>query len=415
MQALNFEKLLSDNANRVVESIIREILEWCVDPEIISVAGGLPSPTTFDPSLKSISNNLYEEKPDKFQQYSLTVGLGCLRQNILDVIYSPELINVKSKKEIGITAASQQGLEIIAKMLINPGDRVIVGRPSYLGALGSFRSFGANFIGVPLDKEGMRADILEQSIINALDKEELIKFVYTVPDFQNPSAITMSMNRRNEIIEIVRKYNLLLVEDSPYRDIDYEGITSNMPFLQKLAPERTILLGTTSKTLAPGYRIGWFIAPKKIRQKMSLMKQSMDLCTSTNNQFIVNGYLESGNFRTNLEKTRKLYEQKRDILLDALEQYFKPLGITWNVPKGGLFTFATCPEKWNIDTYDMLKRRVKQYKVAFVPGGAFDPLGKMKNTMRINFSFPTNEQLPEGIRRISEMIKAEMTPKGYNL
>jgi len=337
-------------------------------------------------------------------QYGETEGDLCLRKTLVDR-YQKEGLQVDVKNLI-ITTASQQGLDLLAKIFINPGDKIICGLPSYLGGLSAFRSYGAQLIGVPLDDDGMRADLLEEKLIQLKANNERPKFIYIIPDFQNPAGITMPEYRRKKILEIAYKYDVLIAEDSPYREIRFEGISPPM-FYQLDNKGIVITLGTFSKTFAPAFRMGWVIAHEEIIDKFVVAKQATDLCTSAFLQKIACLYIQKGLFDKNIKQTVEMYKEKRDAMLKAMEDYM-PKGVTWTKPEGGLFLFVTLPE-W-MDSEKLFHRAI-QNNVAFVLGNAFFCDGSGKNTMRLNFSFMSVEKNVEGIKRLAEAIKQEMNEK----
>ena len=291
-----------------------------------------------------------------------------------------------------ITTASQQAIDLTARVFLNAGDTVVVGLPSYLGALQAFNSVRANIVGAEKDEE------LEAVVRAMCMSGKKPKFIYAIPDFQNPSGLTMTVEQRKYMVQIARKYDLLIVEDSPYREIRFEG--EHQPLIATMAPERTIVLGTFSKTFVPGFRLGWVIAPKEIVYRYNLAKQSADLCSPIFDQFVAAKYLEKGYFEKNLEKTIEMYRHKRDYMLECLDKYM-PERVKWTRPDGGLFLFVTLPEGY--DTTELFKMAIDQ-NVAFVIGEAFHCDNSGKNTMRLNFSFMDDANIEEGIKRLAAAI-----------
>nr|HPI71624.1 PLP-dependent aminotransferase family protein [Tenuifilaceae bacterium] len=302
-----------------------------------------------------------------------------------------------------ITTASQQALDLIPKIFVNPGDKVICGLPSYLGALSAFSTYGAQMIGIRLDDKGMRADLLEKELEQMKAKGEKPKFIYIIPDFQNPAGITMPESRRLEIIAIARKYDVLIVEDSPYRELRFEG-EPQRTMLQLDGTGHVILLGTMSKIFVPGFRMGWVVAHEDVIDKIVMAKQATDLCTSAYLQKIAARYFEKGYFDQNLKKIIDSYRIKRDAMLAAFRKYM-PQGVKWTEPEGGLFLFLTLPEHMNAE--ELFKIAIDQ-KVAFVLGSVFHCDGSGHNTMRLNFSFMSKEQNEEGVKRLAAAIKQQM-------
>jgi len=398
----NIEQLYSRSAQKLQRSAIREILKLTQQPGIISFAGGLPSPDSFPTEdLKKIVCEILDTDGPAALQYSTTEGDKKLRELLIQK-YKKEGIDIPFDNFI-ITTASQQGLDLIGKVFINPGDKVLCGLPSYLGGLGAFNTYGADMIGIPFDDKGMRADILEEKIKEIIVGGERPKFIYVIPDFQNPAGMTYPESRRIEIIEIAKKYDLLIIEDSPYREVRFEGEPQRMIF-DLDDSDRVVTLGTFSKIFVPGFRIGWMFGPIEIIEKVVVAKQSADLCTSVFNQKIAAAYMEKGFFDSNLKKIVESYKEKKDIMLDGFRKYM-PEGVTWTEPEGGLFLFLYLPE--HMDAEQLFKKAVEK-KVAFVKGTVFYCNGEGKNTLRINFSFANKEENVEGVKRLAEAIKEEM-------
>ncbi len=401
----NLENILSDSAKSMKRSVIRELLKLIQKPEIISFAGGLPAPSTFPiEELKQISNEVLEEDGADALQYGATEGDNKLRE-ILTKRYQKQGLNI-STNNLVILTSSQQGLDLAGKIFLNRGDKFICGLPSYLGGLAAFSSYGGNPVGIKFDKHGMRSDLLEETLAKMLNEGDLPKFIYVIPDFQNPAGITMPEFRRLEIIAIAKKYNILIIEDSPYRELRFEGEPQKMMY-ELDNSEQVIALGTFSKIFVPGFRIGWIIAHEAIIDKFVKAKQSTDLCTSPFVQKIAAKYLEKGLFDKNLKGIIEMYHRKRDVMLDAFEE-FMPKGVTWTKPEGGLFLFLNLPE--DMDAQELFDIAIKK-NVAFVLGSAFHCDGSGKNTMRINFSFVDEEHNRIGVQRLAESIKTLMNNK----
>jgi len=398
----NLESIFSDNAGRMKKSEIRELLKLTQRPEVISFAGGLPATSSFPiQELQEISCEVLKVSGASALQYSTTEGDNELRSLLVER-YREQGLNITINNLI-ITTASQQGLDLLGRVFINPGDRVICGLPSYLGGLQAFQSYGAEMTGIKFDEYGMRSDILESTLEELKHKGEMPKFIYIIPDFQNPAGITMPEWRRKEIIDIARKYDLLIVEDSPYREIRFEGESQKM--IHALDGNgQVILLGTFSKIFVPGFRIGWMIADEKIIDKVVSAKQSSDLCTAAFVQKIAAMYIKKGYFDKNLKKIIIDYKDKRDNMLEAFRE-FMPEGVTWTEPQGGLFLFLKLPEQ--IDAAVLFQRAIKE-NVAFVIGSVFHCDGSGKNTARINFSFCSKEDAREGVKRLANAIRAEI-------
>ncbi len=401
----NLENILSDSAKSMKRSVIRELLKLTQKPEIISFAGGLPAPSTFPiEKLKQISNEVLDEDGDAALQYGATEGDNKLREILTDR-YRKQGLDITTDNLVILTS-SQQGLDLAGKIFLNRGDQFICGLPSYLGGLGAFSSYGGIPVGIKFDKYGMRSDLLEKTLAKMLTEGDRPKFIYVIPDFQNPAGITMPEFRRLEIIAIAKKYNILIIEDSPYRELRFEGEAQKMMY-ELDNSEQVITLGTFSKIFVPGFRIGWVIAHEAIIDKFVKAKQSTDLCTSPFVQKIAAKYLEKGLFDKNLKGIIKLYHRKRDVMLEAFEE-FMPEGVTWTKPEGGLFLFLNLPE--DMDAEDLFEIAI-QKNVAFVLGSVFHCDGSGKNTMRINFSFVDEEHNRIGVQRLAESIKMLMNNK----
>ena len=398
----DLQEILSTNVKGMKKSAIRELLKLTKNPEIISFAGGLPAPETFPiEELVEITTEVLREDGEKALQYGSTEGDDKLREKVVE-LYKKMGFNI-SIENVMITTASQQGLDLLAKIFINRGDKVLVGLPSYLGGLQAFKAYGAELIGIEFDESGMRSDDLEAKLIELKAANDLPKFIYIIPDFQNPAGVTMPEKRRKEIIELARKYNILIIEDTPYKEIRFEG--EHQESLYTLEGKGQVInFGTFSKIFVPGFRIGWVIAHPEIVDQFIKAKQATDLCTSPFVQKIAAKYMEKGYFEKNLKKTIQLYKEKKDIMMRAFEKYM-PEGVTWTKPEGGLFLFITLPEY--MDSEVLFKKAIDK-KVAFVVGHAFHCNGKGRNTMRINFSYVNKEQNEIGCKRLADVIKSEM-------
>ena len=392
---VDFNEFLSSSAKCMKPSPIRALLNVVNQPGVISFAGGFPNPDTFPiEDLKTIMMEVLEEEGAKALQYGGTDGNHQLREELAKR-YVRDGLDI-DKDNIIITTASQQAIDLTAKVLLDPGDIVICGLPSYLGALQAFTSYQAKLVGAEKDEE------LEAVVRAMCLAGKKPKFIYAIPDFQNPTGITMTMEQRQYMVKIARKYDILILEDSPYKEIRYEG--KHMPYIYSMAPERTILLGTFSKTFAPGFRLGWIVAPKEFIHRINLAKQSADLCSPTFDQVVAARYLKKGLFEKNLVSTVELYRHKRDLTLKALEEYM-PQGVSWTKPDGGLFLLITLPEWY--DSKELFDVAIKK-NVAFVIGEAFFCDGSGKNTFRMNFSFMDDDSIVEGVKRLASAIEEFM-------
>jgi len=402
MSKFKIDHLFSRAANSMKKSAIREILKLTQRPEMISFAGGLPAPETFPvEDLKKIVIEVLENDGAAALQYGSTEGDTKLRQILVD------RHNVAGLKltvdNLIITTGSQQALDLIGKILIDPGDYVICGLPSYLGGLNAFSVYGAKLQGIPFDEKGMNPKELEKAIVGIKDLGRIVKFIYIIPDFQNPAGITAPESRRLEILAIAEKYNLLIVEDSPYREIRFNGTPQKLIYdLDKSG--RVITLFTFSKILAPGFRLAWAIGDPALLDKIVMAKQSADLCTPVFVQKIAARYIEKGLLEKNLVKTIALYKERCAYMIDCLHR-FMPAGVKWTEPDGGLFLFVTLPE--HLDSLKILEKAI-QNNVAFVTGSVFFCNDAGKNTLRLNFSFSNKTQIEEGISRLGAVIREHL-------
>jgi len=398
----DINEMFSQSIKSMKKSTIRELLKLVNNPDVISFAGGLPSPESFPvEELKGIIDKMMATEASHALQYGATEGDMLLRKMLLE-IYKKEGFDITIDNIIIVTA-SQQALDLISKIFINKGDHIICGLPSYLGALSAFNSYGAVMDGVPLDEEGLSAGGLENLLADLKKKGIKPKFLYTIPDFQNPAGVTMSLRRRQDILALAKKYDILIIEDSPYRELRYNG--EPIPTIYSLDNTGQVInLGTFSKIFAPGFRIGWVIAHPEIVDKIVIGKQATDLCTPPFTQRIAARYIEAGLLQPKIEYIKQLYREKRDVMLDALDEYM-PQEVSWIKPDGGLFLFITCPP--HIDTTELFKKAIAK-KVVFVGGTSFYCDGKGQNTMRLNFSYCSKEMNIEGIKRLATVLKEEL-------
>jgi 2-aminoadipate transaminase len=392
----------SKAALNMKRSEIRELLKLARRPNTISFAGGLPDPETFPvKDLEDISCQILREKGAIALQYGPTEGETPLREEIAKWMRR-EKATIKLEN-ILITAGSQQGLDIVSRVFLDPNDIVVMELPSYIGGLQAFNAYRARMMGVPQDGEGMRMDLLEKVLAKLAKKNKKPKFIYVVPDFQNPSGVTMTLERRKRLLELAYQYEVPILEDSPYRDLRFAGET--VPAIYSLDnQDQVIVLGTLSKLLCPGLRIAWIMAPIEWMDRMVVAKQGMDLCSPTYTQLIAAEYLKRGLLPKQIERIRKLYGRKLKVMLQTLKKYM-PKGVKWSKPRGGLFLWIELPPKMN--TNDLFPKAIEN-KVAYVVGSAFHCNGKGQNTMRINFSYPSEQQIVEGIQRLANMIKENM-------
>ncbi|ASJ07602.1 aminotransferase-like domain-containing protein [Thermococcus pacificus] len=401
--SLDFESYFSEKALAMKASEVRELLKLVETSDVISLAGGLPAPETFPvEKIKKIAQEVLTHHADKALQYGTTKGFTPLRLTLADWMEKRYGIPT-SKVEIMMVAGSQQALDLIGRTFINPGDLVVMEGPTYLAAINAFKYYGPEFISIPMDHDGMRIDLLEEKLEELKRQGKRVKFVYTVSTFQNPMGVTMSVERRKRLVELAREYDFLIVEDSPYSELRYSG--EPVPPIKHFDDEgRVIYLGTFSKILAPGFRLGWVAAHPHFIRKMEIAKQSIDLCANTLAQVIAWKYVEEGYLDEHIPKIIEFYKPRRDAMLEALEEYM-PEGVEWTKPDGGMFIWVTLPE--GIDTKLMMEKAVSK-GVAYVPGEAFFVHRDVKNTMRLNFTYVPEEKIHEGIKRLAEVIDEEI-------
>lgn len=392
------------HARRIKKSVIRELLKLTNRPGMISFAGGLPDPKAFPTGdIKDICSTVIDEFGDSALQYGATEGDGRLIKELIKW-EAREGIKV-TEENILVTVSSQQGLDLIGKVFIDPSDPVVVELPSYLGGLQVFNGYGAHLWGIKIDDDGILVDRLEESLEKLKNMEEHYKFIYLVPDFQNPGGVTLSHERRKKIIELSQKYDVLVIEDTPYRELRFEG-EAPPPLKAMDTTDNVIAVHTFSKIFVPGLRLGWVVAHPAIIRKLALAKQSVDLCTPTFTQLIAYEFCRRGLLEKHIEKVKAIYYKKRNVMLKALEEHMpKVEGLRWTRPEGGLFLWLTVPININCDT---LFYEAVEENVAFVIGSAFHCNGKGWNTMRLNFSFPTEEEIYEGIKRLAKVIKKKL-------
>lgn len=389
------EYSFSDRVQALKPSAIREIFKYAADPEVVSLSAGNPSPEAFPiEEIKEISARLLEENPIGVLQYSVTEGYPQLRETLKEYMKSHQNVG-KDFDDILITTGAQQIMDLATKSLVNEGDVVITEAPSFIGSLNTFRSYNAKLVGVNIDDDGMNMEELEK----ALKTHKNARFIYTIPNFQNPSGITMSLEKRKKIYELAKKYNVLILEDNPYGDLRYSG--EYIPCIKSFDDEGIVLYaGSMSKVISPGIRVAYVIAPKPIFQKMVVCKQGNDVHTNIWSQMVCNELMTKYDFDAHLEKLRKLYSKKAQFMMDLMDKYLVPMGITYAKITGGLFTMCTLPDY--VDMQEFCKDAIKN-KVCVVPGNAFlTDESEECHTFRVNFSTPTDEQLEKGIKLLAK-------------
>lgn len=377
-------------------SEIRELLKLTEKPEIISFAGGLPAPELFPiEEMKKVAVKVLDEEGTAALQYAATEGYVPLRDKIASTMNRKFGTKV-SKEDILITSGSQQGLDFSGKVFLNEDDIVLCESPSYLGALNAFKAYGPKFIEVPTDDNGMIMEELEK----ILEKEDRIRLIYVIPDFQNPTGRTWPTERRHKFMEIINKYDIPVVEDNPYGELRFEGEIP--PSLKSLDTKGNIIfLGTFSKTFCPGMRIGWVCAEHHILEKYIFVKQSADLQTSTIAQRELNAYLEMYDIDAHIENIKNVYRKRRDLMISTMEAEF-PAEAKFTHPEGGLFTWVELPA--HINAREVMMKSLEK-NVAFVPGGSFFPNGGKENTFRMNYSNMPEEKILEGVKRLGAVLK----------
>ncbi len=395
------ELLYSINVTGLKKSVIRELLKLTRKPEIISFAGGLPSPLTFPvDQVAGLAKEVICNDGEWALQYGPTEGDPRLKDVIVDFM-NKDGIRI-SQDNILITSAAQQGLDLVGKVFVNRHNPVIIGRPSYVGAIGAFRSYAAHFVGIDLDDQGIQTDQLHEKLKRMRLEGNLPKFIYTVPDFQNPAGVTMSLKRREALLALAHEYQILIVEDTPYRHLRYVG--DSIPTLYQLDDGEGVVISiqTFSKILFPGLRLGWIMASPAILEKFIIAKQGMDLCTSALSQAIAYEYCRRGWLEPHIAENIELYRKKRAAMLRSLDQFMpKHPDICWTKPEGGLFLWVTVPDSIDVDA---LFYKALEEKVAFVVGSGFYTDGGGSHSMRLNFSYPSEADIEEGIRRLGRVI-----------
>lgn len=389
------EYSFSDRVQALKPSAIREIFKYAADPEVVSLSAGNPSPEAFPiEEIKEISSRLLEENPIGVLQYSVTEGYPQLRETLKEYMKSHHNIG-RDFDDILITTGAQQIMDLATKSLVNEGDVVITEAPSFIGSLNTFRSYNAKLVGVKIDDDGMNMEELEK----ALQTHKNARFIYTIPNFQNPSGITMSLEKRKKMYELAKKYNVLILEDNPYGDLRYSG--EYIPCIKSFDEDGIVLYaGSMSKVISPGIRVAYVIAPKPIFQKMVVCKQGNDVHTNIWSQMVCNELMTKYDFDAHLEKLRNLYRKKAQFMMDLMDKYLVPMGITYAKITGGLFTMCTLPNY--VDMQEFCKDAIKN-KVCVVPGNAFlTDESEECHTFRVNFSTPTDEQLEKGIKLLAK-------------
>ncbi len=396
-----YSALFAERTKVMKSSAMRDLMALTERDDVISLAGGLPDTSTFPAdSYASVMSTVAASSCSRALQYGPTEGLGVVKRCIAQVMLAEGM--EADEDEMLVTTGGQQVIDLVCKTLVDPGDVVVCEAPTYPGAVPTFSTYQAKVVQVTMDRDGLRTAELE-STLDQLEREgHRPKFIYTVPNFHNPAGVTMSLERRHELVRIASERELLVLEDNPYGLLRYEG--APLPTLRSLDQDFIIYAGTFSKILSPGVRLGWACAPAPVLAKMNLGKQAADLCSSSISQYFVSAYFDSGPWEDYVRSVNEIYRRRRDVMLDALAEDF-PREAEWTHPEGGLFIWATLPEY--IDTTDLLARALEEH-VAFVPGRAAFVDGRGGSAMRLNFSGVGEEDIREGIRRIGEVVREQV-------
>ena len=395
---------LASRMHTAKPSFVREILKATTQPDMISFAGGLPAPELFDvEGLKAATLETFEKKAQVALQYSVTDGIIEARESISKLMLGRGAHI--SPSDLVVTNGSQQGIDLIAKIMLDPGDTVILERPSYLAAVQVFQLYQANLKGVEIDPEGIVPEDLERALVEAQREGKPAKFIYTVATFSNPTGGTLSLERRLKLLEIAVKHQVLIVEDDPYSDLRFAGnpvppiigLTEQVPGSRDWVAS----FSTISKILAPGLRIAWMALPEPLRQKVLIAKQASDLHTSTFNQFVAHYYLESDNLRNNLPRIQEAYRLRCNTMMEALDAQIPKSVLEFAKPEGGMFLWAKMAE--GVDTMPLVQKAIQE-NVVFVPGHSFFPDGARPNYLRLSFSTPTPDDIKEGVARLAKTV-----------
>ena len=386
---MRYDKLFSADVPSFMRSPVREIFRKVDLSAICSFAGGYPAAVTFPvDEIRDLPARVLEKYGTKALQYGATQGVPELRE-ANESRYGVPVSRVQ------VTTSSQQGIDVCTRIFIDPGDIILTTEPTYLGALQSFKAYRADVRPISSVRKAPRI-----GTVDAPEPKPRYKFIYVIPDFNNPSGETMTLRQREEIVALARELDVIIVEDSPYRELRYSG--EEVPSIYSLAPERTLHLGSFSKIFAPGFRLGWIIGPEEVLEQIYICKQALDLCPPVLDQYMAAEFLSSGALDANLVKTKADYRRRRDLMVSLLEKYM-PSGVTWTYPEGGLFLFLTLPE--GIDTIALYDEALTR-GVAYVAGSFFYLDGSHRNTMRLNFSFVAEEKMEPGVKLLGEIIKS---------
>ncbi len=396
-----YAALFADRTKVMKSSAMRDIMALTEREDVISMAGGNPDTSTFPPdSYAALMRTVAADSCARALQYGPTEGTQVIKRCIVEVMSAEKM--AVDPDDILVTTGGQQVIDLVCKTLLNPGDVVVAEAPTYPGAVPTFSAYQADVVQVTMDRDGMRTDELASTLEGLERAGRRPKFIYTVPNFHNPAGVTMSLERRRELVRIAAARELIVLEDNPYGLLRYEG--EQLPTLRSLNDEFVVYASTFSKILSPGVRLGWAVAPAPVLAKMNIGKQASDLCSSSISQYFVGAYFDSGPWENYVRSLIEIYRRRRDVMFDALAEYF-PREASWTHPQGGLFIWATMPSY--IDTTDLLARALQEH-VAFVPGRAAYVDGRGGSAMRLNFSGVTEDEIREGIRRIGEVVREQV-------
>ncbi len=388
----------SDGLRDLQPSAIREILKYASVPGVVALSAGNPAPEAFPvEAIAAISQKLLTERPIDVLQYGATEGYQPLRDHLKQ--YMTATYGVGGEEDdVLITSGAQQVMELVTKTVCNQGDVIIAESPSFIGSLNSFRALGTKLVGVPVQADGMDMDALEA----ALRDNDRVRFIYTIPNFQNPAGITMSLEKRRRLYELACRYDVLIVEDNPYGDLRFAG--EHVPAIKSMDTDgRVVYAGSFSKVLASGIRVGFAIANKALLAKMIVAKQGEDVHTTQWAQMVCHEFMTTYDFDAHLTRLRSIYREKAQLMMDLIDEHLVPAGITYHKPEGGLFVWCQLPD--GVDMADFCTKAVKEHKVAVVPGSAFQVNGEHLQCFRLNYSTPTNEAMREGVARLGAFAK----------
>lgn len=404
MSEINFDPYLARYASRtrgMTASEIRALFAVAERPEIAFLAGGMPFTAALDyEAVAEVTNRVITDMGPWALQYGGGQGMAELRERLVDVMAAEGVAS--HADDMVITTGGQQGLDLVAKLFCDPGDVIVAEGPSYVGALGTFASYQAEVVHVVMDDEGLIPEELEQTLARLASAGRTPKFLYTIPNHQNPAGSSLAVPRRQQVVDLAERYDLMIVEDNPYGLLDFKG--EIRPALRSLAPERVIYVGTLSKIFSPGLRVGWVAATESVRDKLVLLKEAADLCQSNLTQAVAQQWFATQPWLAQIETFRGVYRERCEAMLSELRASFPP-GCTWTEPTGGFFVWLTLPA--GIDSRQLLAKALRA-RVAYVPGAAFYADGSGSSEMRLSFCFPPPERIREGVRRLAEVVHDEI-------